>query len=72
MKAEHADSIQLDRGGQERNSLRASAPQPFKISDRPARNRVQRIADLAHMLLREAETLASDRTFTEDQISCAR
>ena len=66
MKAEHADSIQLDRSGQERNYLRASAPQPFKISERPERNRVQRIADLAHMLLREAETLASDKTFTEE------
>jgi transcriptional regulator with GAF, ATPase, and Fis domain len=65
MEAEHADSIQLDRG-QGRNSLRASAPQPFKISELPARNRVQRIADLAHMLLREAETLASDKTFTEE------
>ncbi len=62
MKAEHIDSIQSE----ERGALRASAPQPLKITERPARNRVQHLADLAHTLLREAETLASDKTFTEE------
>ena len=66
MKAEHADAIQSERGGQERDVLRASAPQPFKITERPARNRIQHLADLAHTLLREAETLASDKTFTDE------
>jgi transcriptional regulator with GAF, ATPase, and Fis domain len=66
MKAEHAESMQSDPGGQERNSVRANAPQPFKLGDRPTRNRVQRLADLAYTLLREAETLASDKTFTEE------
>jgi transcriptional regulator with GAF, ATPase, and Fis domain len=62
MKTEHADSIQSE----ERGALRANAPQPLKITERPARNRVQHLADLAHTLLREAETLASDKTFTEE------
>ncbi len=62
MNAEHADSIQSE----ERSALRARAPQPLKITERPARNRVQHLADLAHTLLREAETLASDKTFTEE------
>jgi len=62
MKAEHIDSIQSE----ERGALRASAPQPLNITERPARNRVQHLADLAHTLLREAETLASDKTFTEE------
>ncbi len=62
MKAEHIDSIQSE----ERGALRASAPQPLKITERPARNRVQHLADLAHTLLREAETLASDKTFTDE------
>ena len=66
MKAEHAESLQSDRSDQERISLRASAPAALKITDRPARNRVQRLADLAHTLLREAETLASDKAFTEE------
>ena len=62
MKAENADSIQSE----ERSALRSSAPQPLKIAERPARNRVQHLADLAHTLLREAETLASDKAFTEE------
>ncbi len=66
MKAEHADAIQSDQGSNERSSVRATAPPAFKLTERPARNRVQRLADLAHTLLREAETLASDKTFTEE------
>jgi transcriptional regulator with GAF, ATPase, and Fis domain len=66
MKAEHADSIQSDPGGQERSKLRASAPAPLKMTERPTGNRVQRLADLAHILVREADTLASDKTFTEE------
>ncbi len=62
MKAEQADSIQSE----ERSVLRASASQPLKITERSARNRVQHLADLAHTLLREAETLASDKTFTDE------
>jgi transcriptional regulator with GAF, ATPase, and Fis domain len=66
MKAEHPDSIHSDPSGKERSSIRGTPPQAFKISERPARNRVQRLADLAHTLLKEAETLASDKTFTEE------
>jgi len=66
MKAEYADSTPLDPGREERSSLRASPPSPLKMPERPTRNRVQRLADLAHILVREAETLASDKTFTEE------
>ncbi|HEX3281059.1 MAG TPA: helix-turn-helix domain-containing protein [Pyrinomonadaceae bacterium] len=66
MEAEYADSIQSDQGRQERTSLRAAAPAPLKMTERPTRNRVQRLADLAHILVREAETLASDKTFTDE------
>jgi transcriptional regulator with GAF, ATPase, and Fis domain len=66
MKAEYADSSQSDPGRQERGSLRASAPVPLKMTERTARNRVERLANLAHILLREAETLASDKKFTEE------
>ncbi|MEO7970950.1 MAG: helix-turn-helix domain-containing protein [bacterium] len=65
MKAEYADSNQSDPDSRERISLRVSAPAPLKMAERPTRNRVQRLADLAHILVREAETLASDKTFTE-------
>ena len=66
MKAEYADSNQSDPNSRERSSLRASALAPLKIAERPTRNRVQRLADLAHILVREAETLASDKSFTEE------
>ena len=66
MKAEYADLTPSDPGREERTSLRASAPPPLKMTERPSRNRVQRLADLAHILVREAETLASDKTFTEE------
>jgi transcriptional regulator with GAF, ATPase, and Fis domain len=66
MKAEYADSMPPEPVRQERNSLRASAPGPLKMTERPTCNRVQRLADLAHILVREAETLASDKTFTEE------
>ncbi|MEP6718616.1 MAG: helix-turn-helix domain-containing protein [bacterium] len=65
MKAEQADLMQSDLGHHDRNTIPASVPQPLKLADRQERNRVQRLADLARTLLREAETLASDKAFTE-------
>ena len=65
MKAEQADLMQLDLGCHDRNTT-ASVPQGLKLADRQERNRVQRLADLARTLLREAETLASDKAFTEE------
>jgi transcriptional regulator with GAF, ATPase, and Fis domain len=66
MKAEFADSSPSNAGRQEPSSLRPAAPAPLKMTERPARNRVQRLADLAHILVREAETLASDKAFTDE------
>ena len=36
----------------------------LKLADRPDRDRVQRVVDLADALLSEAETLARDKAFT--------
>lgn len=47
----------------ERHSMRATPP---KMGDASPRNRIQQLAELAHTLLREAETLASDKAFTEE------
>jgi len=66
MKAEFADSSPSNAGRQEPSSLRPAGPAPLKMTERPVRNRVQRLADLAHILVREAETLASDKTFTDE------
>jgi DNA-binding protein Fis len=38
----------------------------LKLADRPDRDRIQRVVDLADALLSEAETLARDKAFTEE------
>ena len=38
----------------------------LKLAERPDRDRVQRVVDLADALLSEAETLARDKAFTEE------
>jgi len=56
----------------ESDSLRALATQGtdktvrLKLADRPDRDRVQRVVDLAAALLSEAETLARDKAFTDE------
>jgi len=66
MEAEKADLVQSDLSRYERNTLQTNAAPALRIAERPGRNRVQHLADLAHTLLREAETLASDKAFTEE------
>ena len=57
----------------ESNSLRdgrslsqMSEPVRLKLAERRARDRIQRVVELADALLAEAETLARDRDFTEE------
>jgi transcriptional regulator with GAF, ATPase, and Fis domain len=38
----------------------------LKLAERPDRDRVQRVVDLAEALLMEAETLARDKAFTDE------
>jgi transcriptional regulator with GAF, ATPase, and Fis domain len=38
----------------------------LKLAERPARDRIKRVIDLADALLSEAETLARDKAFTEE------
>jgi DNA-binding protein Fis len=38
----------------------------LRIAERPARSRVQRLVDLSFTLLKEAEFLARDKSFTEE------
>jgi DNA-binding NtrC family response regulator len=40
-------------------------PAPLKIAERPSRSRVQRLLDIAGSLMRETESLARDKAFTE-------
>ena len=41
-------------------------PAHLKIAERPVRSRVQRLLELANSLVRETESLARDRAFTEE------
>jgi transcriptional regulator with GAF, ATPase, and Fis domain len=38
----------------------------LKLAERPDRDRIQRVVDLADALLSEAETLARDKAFTDE------
>jgi DNA-binding NtrC family response regulator len=67
MQAENTETTQSDTSNPERRSLRTTGTHsPLRMAERPARNRVQRLAELASTLSKEVETLASDRAFTEE------
>jgi DNA-binding protein Fis len=75
MRAERADAMEaatepvresLSRakhGSQESYSAAASQ---LKIAERPPRNRIHRLLEIADNLLRETETLARDKAFTDE------
>lgn len=48
------------------NSALAERRVRLKLAERPDRDRIQRVVDLADALLSEAETLARDKAFTEE------
>jgi DNA-binding NtrC family response regulator len=48
------------------DSFTAAPPTQLKIAERPARSRVQRLLELTHTLLKETETLARDKAFTDE------
>jgi len=49
-----------------RESFAATPPLQLKIAQRPVRNRVRRLVDLADSLFRETESLARDKEFAEE------
>src|SRR5918992_1043574 len=53
------------RNHRSQESLSAIPPQ-LKIAERPSRDRMQRLREIADTLLRETETLARDKTFTDE------
>ncbi len=78
MRAERADVSEVAREaalnqGDHRGFPERRLPQSFtanplqlKIADRPPRSRVQRLLELADSMLRETETLARDKAFTDE------
>jgi len=75
MGAERADAMETatdptrdspdGRNHHSQETLSATAPQ-LKIAERPPRNRMQRLLEIADTLLRETETLARDKAFTDE------
>lgn len=63
MRAERA--IEQGRNHLQRSSVDV-APYSLRIAERPERNRIQNLVDLAQTLLREAEALACDKQFTDE------
>ena len=70
MSAERITPIKPESNGEhpgrrEQESA-ALSPLQLKIAQRPVRNRIQRLLDLADSLLRETDSLARDQAFTEE------
>jgi DNA-binding NtrC family response regulator len=73
MRTERLSSVQsgIDPTGEHRDraaheSHPAASHLQLRITRRPERNRVQRLRELADSLLRETETLARDKAFSEE------
>lgn len=47
-------------------ALTAVSPTPLKFAERPMRSRVQRLLDIANILLKETESLARDKAFADE------
>ena len=60
MNADQAALIETD------NMRSAGRPNHLKLAERPDRDRIQRVVDLADALLSEAATLARDKAFTDE------
>jgi DNA-binding NtrC family response regulator len=60
------ESTAEERARRVRESFAATPPLQLKIAQRPVRNRIQRLLDLADSLFRETESLARDKEFAEE------
>src|SRR5688500_20382743 len=63
MSAERAEAID---GQQPQEPLSAGSSLPFRIAKQPERHRIQRLIDLTHSLLREAEMLVGEKVFVDE------
>jgi len=75
MRAERADAMEpatepardsLDRRNHRTQESLTAVPPQLKIAERPPRNRMQRLREIADTLLRETKTLARDKAFTDE------
>ena len=63
---DHAALMETDNLRQSAVSQLQERTIRLKLAERPDRDRIQRVVDLADALLNEAETLARDKAFTEE------
>ena len=63
MSAERAEAIDVQ---QPQEPLNAGSSLPFRIAKQPERHRIQRLIDLTHSLLREAEMLVGEKVFVDE------
>ena len=63
MSAERAESIAAQ---QSQEPVSAGPSLPFRIAKQPERHRIQRLIDLTHSLLREAEMLVGEKVFVDE------
>jgi DNA-binding protein Fis len=69
MNAERVAAIEPVNKRRLRKSVPTScAPVPLRIAERPTRERLQHLVNMALSLLSEAETLARDKAFTDESI----
>jgi DNA-binding protein Fis len=66
MNVEQAALMETDNLRQSSLSQLPERHVRLKLAERPDRDRIQRVVDLADALLSEAETLARDKAFTEE------
>jgi DNA-binding NtrC family response regulator len=64
MSAERVEAIEPLEHPQEPSNVGPSLP--FRIAKQPARHRIQRLIDLTHSLLREAEMLVGEKAFVDE------
>src|SRR4026209_659901 len=66
MNVDQAALIETDDGRLTGVAQLAERTVRLKLAERPNRDSIQRVVDLADALLSEAETLARDKAFTEE------
>ena len=66
MNVDQAALMETDLRHNAVSSQQAERTVRLKLAERPDRDRIQRVVDLADALLSEAETLARDKAFTEE------
>jgi DNA-binding NtrC family response regulator len=64
MSAERAEATELLQ--QQQESANVGSSLPFRIAKQPERHRIQRLIDLTHTLLREAEMLVGEKAFVDE------